>query len=213
MANKQKETTQDNLVILIGRITKMSTKGKITSFKVKIPHRGKDGAVQAHFPKIICFEEDKTGIMDFVAGDSVKITGHIVNTRKRTAEGAYFYSQAIIGDKVEKNESLYLTQMNLPDVDFMSAQPVSLVYLHGVVENIARAGEKALRIRLNAMQNGRNNHVEVVSYQKDAMLVHPGDTITVYGKIETRSKEVGDSWRVYQNVITQRIVNNSAEET
>lgn len=201
--------TSDNIVMLIGKVSKITEQNNVTTVKVRIPRRGARGQVNFSTPKVYFFHTDNTGIQDFLLDDNVKITGHLVNTRKRRPNGTYFYSQVVIGDKIEKNESLFLTELNVDGFDAVSAQPVSLVYLHGKVEQISASGNRAYLIRLNAMQKGRNNHVNVTTYQKDTLLIQPGDEITVYGMIDTKTKEKDGQYRFYQNVVAQKLINHT----
>lgn len=202
----------DNMVTLIGKITSVRATGKSIIVRVRIPRRGRRGEPHFAVPKVYFFNEDNTKINEFLKDDNVKITGHLVNTRKRRPNGTYFFSQAVIGDKIEKNVSLFSTEMGLDDVDMVAAQPVSLVYLHGQVENISQAGNRAYNIRMNAMQNNRNNHINVIDYDKNALLLMPGDEITVYGMIDTRIDDRGETPKFYQNVIVQKLVNHTRDQ-
>ena len=216
MAERKQKVTQekqqDNMVVLIGKITSIRTTGKSTIVRVRIPRRGRRGDPKFAVPKVYFFAEDQTDIENFLKDDNVKISGHLVNTRKRRPNGTYFYSQAVIGDKIEKNASLFKTEMGLEeDFDMVAAQPVSLVYLHGPVENISQAGNRAYNIRMNARQNGRDNHVSVIDYDKDALLLMPGDEITVHGMIDTRVDDRGEIPKFYQNVIVQKLENHTRQ--
>ncbi len=201
-----KTVSEDNLVRLIGKVTKVTQENNVTILKLRIPRRGRGGEVQMTNPKVYFFHSDNTGIENFMKGDSVRITGHLTNPMKRRPDGTYFFSQAVIGDKIEKNISLFESELDLEaDEDLVATQPVSLVYLRGEVEAVTSAGQRALNIRMNARQNGRNNHVNFIVYKRDDLTLLPGDVVTVYGRLETRTTEHNGQYRFYQNVVAQKV--------
>lgn len=201
----------DNQVMIIGKIVNVFPTDKTLIVTVRVPKREPKGRVSFAFPKVYFFKADDTGIETFKEGDSIQITGHLVNPVKRRANGTRYFSQAIIGDKAVKNTSLFSTMLGTEDIGFANTQPASLVYLRGRVEQIMQVGNRSILIRLNAKQNGRNNHINVTTTNKDALLCTLGDIITIYGTIETRVAEKEDKKRYYQNIIAQKLVNESRE--
>lgn len=203
-----------NAVLLIGKVISIFPKAQTNIVTVRIATRGKSSAYHVSFPKVYCFKDDNLSVDDILVGDSVRIHGHLVNNRKRRPNGSVFYSQAVVADKIEKNDSLFKSELGVEGFDSVVAQPLSLVYLKGCAEKIERVGKNAVMIRLNAPQKNHNNHVNVITYQEDAFFVNPGDEIEVYGRLETRRKEMENGpKKYYQNVIVQKINNLSRPVT
>lgn len=208
-----KKDQSDNLVKLIGKITKITEENSVTILRISIPRRGRGGEAQFSVPKVYFFSSDNTGVEQFMKGDSVKITGHLTNPMKRRPDGTTFFSQAVIGDKIEKNTSLFESELDIESgEDLVTTQPVSLVYLRGEVEAITSAGNRAINLRINARQNGRNNHVNVIVYERN-LGINPGDVVTIYGRLETRTTERNGQYRLYQNVVSQKVINHSKKDT
>ncbi len=196
----------DNKVLIIGKIQSIYPTGKSKIVTIRVAARGPQGASATTYPKVYCMNADNTGIDDFFVEDKVQITGHLVNSRRTRPNGTVFYSQAIIVDKVEKNQSLFETELGVSGWDGMGMQPATLVYLHGEVEKIEQTNPNAINIRLNAIQAGHNNHINVTTFNRDTLMIAPGDTISIWGRVSTKRVVRDNVKRYYQNIVAQKIV-------
>ncbi len=200
----------ENIVYLVGKIVNIYKHSQSTTVTLRIPMRGPRGKFQVAFPEAYCMHGDNTGIDSFFIDDNVRITGHLVNTPKRRTNGAQYYSQAIIVDKIEENKPILESEFNIPGMNSEKTQPVSLVYLHGEIEQVTQTAPGVLSIRMNARNNGHDNHVVLTAFNQAYLLLAPGHVVSVTGRVETKRKvqETGAK-RYYQNFIVQKIVDET----
>lgn len=200
----------ENIVYLVGKIVNIYKHSQSTTVTLRIPMRGPRGKFQVAFPEAYCMHTDNTDVESFFNDDNVRITGHLVNTPKRRSNGAQYYSQAIIVDKIEENKPILESQFNIPGVNSEKTQPMSLVYLHGEVEQVTQTAPGVVSIRMNARNNGHDNHVVLTAFNQSYLLLAPGHVISVTARVETKRKiqETGAK-RYYQNFIVQKIIDET----
>lgn len=130
------------------------------------------------------FPEDNNNLSEIMLGDVVTVSGHVTAPRKVRPDGTWYWSQAFIGDYIAL----------CPDQN--STQPGhGYVFLSGPVENMVKLSKGGVKLRMNAIQNGHNNHIWISMKGTDANRFKEGDIIDVSAYIITR-KHVSEAGRI-----------------
>ncbi len=160
------------------------------------PRRRRDGSYssESNYPKIYFFKNDVTGVENFEKGDRVEVVAHLSAPKKRRPTGQEYNSQAIIGESVKKAERSDTERDTWNTVD-----------LEGEVLRVERVSERTINIIMEAYNKRFYNQIKVTDFNLSDLVIVPGRTIHVSGKIITSRKEKNGETRNYENIVAYHV--------